>query len=61
LSGKSILDLGAYIGDSAFIFMKSIPEIDKIYCFEPLQANYELLKKTIYKNKLENKFIPVKK
>jgi hypothetical protein len=43
------------------MFSKELEEYDKIYCFEPQQENYSLLKQTIRLNNLENVLIPIKK
>ena len=61
LWGKSIIDCGAYIGDSAIMFFHEIKWIDKLYAFEPMTENIELLNQTIEMNKLHGKIIPVQK
>lgn len=45
IKGTAILDVGAYIGDSAVSFLRFQP--DKIYSFEPEKYNYKKLEKTI--------------
>lgn len=57
LKGSCIIDAGAFIGDSA-LFMSPYTN-EKIYAFEPVQTNYELLLKTIELNNISN-IIPVK-
>jgi FkbM family methyltransferase len=57
LKGRSILDAGAYIGDSAIVFAKYTDK--KIYCFEPSKLNLEIMQKTIKLNNLENKIVPI--
>lgn len=58
LNEKSVIDAGAYIGDSCILFEKELTNISKIYGFEPSRTNFELLKKTIALNK-SSKIIPV--
>lgn len=53
---KVIIDVGDFIGDSACILSKKTNE--KVYCFEALKENYDLLLKTIEYNYLHN-VIPV--
>jgi FkbM family methyltransferase len=60
LNGKDILDCGAFVWDSDIVFDKKIQNYRKIYCFEPLTRTYNLLRKTIDKNRKQDKFIPVK-
>lgn len=52
LKNKSIIDVGAYVGDSVFVLNQF--EHDKIYAFEANPKNYDLLKKTIKLNNLSN-------
>lgn len=52
VKGKDIIDVGAYIGDSAFILDQLKPK--KIYAFEANPKNYDLLLKTIKLNHLDN-------
>ncbi len=50
-----IIDLGPQIGlFSVFVSKKA----KKVFAFEPVQENFELLKKNIELNKLENKIFP---
>lgn len=58
LKEKDIIDGGAYIGDSAFMFEKDF-QINKIHSFEPNLKNYRILRKTIKSNNLR-KVIPIK-
>lgn len=55
VSGKDFIDGGAYIGDSAVILNELNPK--SIHCFEPNSKNYNILKKTIKINQLEDKII----
>ena len=59
IKDKVFLDIGAYFGDTSLMFTQYNPSV--IYAYEPESQNYNLLKSTIEKNKIENKVIPVKK
>ena len=50
--GKTIIDAGAYIGDTALLFSELEPS--KIISFEPIPENAELCEQTILLNKLSN-------
>ena len=52
ISGKDIIDAGAFIGDSALVLSELNPR--RIYAFEPLEENVLLLRKTIELNNLRN-------
>lgn len=52
----AIIDVGAFIGDSAIVLSEYTSA--KVYSFEALDQNYELLKKTIKLNRIDN-IIPV--
>ena len=56
-SGDTILDCGAYIGDTAELFIKQTQKKCKIYCFEPLKGNYEQLCQWIEKCHYENQIV----
>ena len=49
---NNIIDAGAFIGDSALVLSKYTDK--KVHSFEAMENNYELFKKTIEYNKLEN-------
>ena len=51
-----IIDIGAHIGMFS-IYAAQFCKAGKIFCFEPLPDNFELLKSNVMKNKLENIFI----
>ena len=57
LDNKNIIDAGAFIGDSLLIFHKLTK--GKVYSFEPLSSNYDLLLKTIELNDIKN-CVPIK-
>ncbi len=46
ISASTILDIGANIGITAIWMAKKFPDA-KIYCFEPMQDNFEILQKNI--------------
>lgn len=52
------LDLGAYIGDTAYLMNKYLKP-QKIYAFEPDPDNLKVLKENIKLNQLQDKVIPV--
>jgi len=54
-----IVDCGAYVGDSSFMFNSIFPS-SKIYGFEPSEYNYSVFKENIKLNDLQNLIIPVK-
>lgn len=58
IKGKSIIDGGGYIGDSALVFCKYNPL--KIYSFEPINYLYKKLKETLRLNNIEHLVEPVK-
>lgn len=49
---KAIIDVGAFIGDSALIL--SPYTNDKVYCFEAVSQNYDYLLQTVEMNNLPN-------
>jgi FkbM family methyltransferase len=57
LEGKDFMDVGAFIGDSAFVLNKLGPR--HIYAFEALSKNCELMDRSIELNQLGNVVIPV--
>jgi FkbM family methyltransferase len=59
LEGKDFIDGGAYIGDSAIVLQEYNPR--RIYAFEPLSENYDLLLETIKLNNLSQIVVPIKK
>jgi len=59
LKGKDFIDGGAYIGDSAIVLQEYNPR--RIYAFEPLSENYDLLLETIKLNNLSQTVVPIKK
>ena len=57
-NGKVILDCGAAMGDTAIVFSKQYPD-SKIYSFECIGKNIELLNKNLELNNISN-VIPIK-
>lgn len=58
LKNKDIIDVGAFIGDSAIVLSEYTN--NKIYSFEPTNNNYNLLLKTIELNNKQDKIVPIK-
>lgn len=56
IKNKSIIDAGAYIGDTAIIL--SDYTTNNVYAFEPLLVNYEIMKNIIELNNKKN-IIPI--
>ena len=54
---KIVLDIGAYVGDSAITFLQLEPT--KIVAYEPVPSLYDALLQTIQKNKLEHIIEPI--
>lgn len=52
LKNKDILDVGGFIGDSILI-LKPLTE-KRVFSFEALEEHYELIKKTVAMNQLDN-------
>ena len=52
--GDTVLDIGANIGGTTYIFSKSCARGGKVYSFEPNEMAYSFLLKTIKKYKLDN-------
>jgi len=57
--GDIVFDIGAYVGDTAAFFAFYVGNKGKVYSFEPIKANYDLLIENIKLNKLDNIVIPV--
>lgn len=56
--GDSILDCGAFIGDTAQLFWEMIHQEGMIYCFEPFEGNYQKLVEWIRQEQLEEHIKP---
>lgn len=59
IKGKVVIDAGAHIG--TFSLMCAALGAEKIYAFEPLKDNYELLKGEVDKNNLSAQIILINK
>jgi FkbM family methyltransferase len=53
ISGKAIMDVGAFICDSALVFRKLLPAC-AVYCFEPNAGNFALARETLRLNGLQD-------
>ncbi len=51
--GKTVVDIGAFIGDSALYFLM-VQKADIVYAFEPFPYSYEIARKNVELNKAEN-------
>lgn len=49
LRGRDVIDAGAFIGDSALMFLREY-SVGKVWAFEPDEENFRLLNKTIALN-----------
>ena len=52
LKDKSIIDVGAFIGDSSIVLSKYTD--NKVYAFEPIEYNYNIMLNTINLNNIKN-------
>lgn len=43
---ETVFDVGAHIGESAYLFLKKFPEA-RLFCFEPATANFKRLQKLV--------------
>ena len=50
--GDTVFDIGAWIGDTAYVFSEKMSGTGKIYGFEPMLQNYEMLAEN--KDKIPN-------
>lgn len=53
--GDSIIDCGAYTGDTAELYMKRLNGECKVYAIEPYEENYKMLKRRIDGESWQNK------
>jgi tRNA A58 N-methylase Trm61 len=56
---KVVLDIGAYVGDSAIYFIRKGAK--KVYAYEAVKDFYEIMLKNIELNNLQDKIIPTNK
>lgn len=59
VKGDVVIDAGAYNGDTAFWFLKYIGEEGKVYSFEPVNSNFDIINEKIRINNTRN-IIPIK-
>ncbi|MEM3630909.1 MAG: FkbM family methyltransferase [Nitrososphaerota archaeon] len=59
IKGKVVIDVGANVG--VFSIYTTIIGAKKVYAFEPVPETYNILKKNIKLNNLENLIIPINK
>lgn len=59
LRGDTIIDGGAWIGDTALEFCRNINSDCTIYSFEPDEGNYQKLRETVVREELSNSVYPV--
>ncbi len=59
-AGDVIADCGAYIGDTAKLFLEKTNKKCEVYCFEPVYSNYKEMCEWVEKEKLNNVY-PVNK
>jgi FkbM family methyltransferase len=59
--GETILDIGAFKGDTAIYFADLVGASGKVYSFEPVSANYNDLVHNIRQNHLEGIVVPINK
>jgi len=57
--GDTVLDVGAFTGDTAVYFADRLERSGKIVSFEPVSANYNDLVQTVRMNSLEDVVVPV--
>lgn len=60
IKGKTLIDGGAFVGDSAVMFCDSY-EPKNVLAFEPAHSTFKLLKQVTEKSNLSDKIIPVQK
>ncbi len=58
-TGDTIIDAGAWTGDTAVAFTQALKSEGHIFSFEPETVNYEKLKATIKKNDMVDTIIPI--
>jgi FkbM family methyltransferase len=54
-----ILDIGANIGYTSWLFAKILSPASKVYSFEPDDSNFDLLQEVVRKRKLSSQVVPV--
>ncbi len=59
--GDVVFDIGGYKGDTAIYFAHHVGKTGKVYSFEPIKANYDLLVKNAGENNFSDIIEPVNK
>jgi len=52
--GMTVIDIGAHIGYYSLLFAKLVGPSGRVFSFEPLPGNFELLQKNVQLNHLQN-------
>lgn len=52
--GDVVIDVGAFVGDTSFYFSQLVGEDGKVYAFEPISSNYNILVENIQSNNIKN-------
>jgi FkbM family methyltransferase len=60
-SGDTVLDVGAFKGDTAVYFADMVGESGRVFSFEPVKANFIDLVHNVRQNRLENIVVPINK
>lgn len=60
-SGDTVLDVGAFKGDTAIYFADLVGASGKVFSFEPVKANFKDLVHNVRRNGLEGIVLPVNK
>jgi FkbM family methyltransferase len=56
-----VFDLGGFKGDTAIFFADKVGEKGKVYTFEPIHSNFEMIKMNAKSNNLEDIIVPINK
>jgi FkbM family methyltransferase len=57
VNGKVVIDVGAFVGDTAMYFI--LKGARRVIAIEPLPANYEELLDNVYLNNMEGRIVPI--
>jgi hypothetical protein len=60
INGKTIVDIGGYNGDTAYMFHTNFPN-SKIFVYEPISKHIEKIKEILEKDNCDNKISQYKK
>lgn len=59
--GMTVLDVGAFVGWYALLAARQVGPLGKVYAFEADPRNYQLLVENLWRNKLDERVVPVPK